>query len=123
MKEEDIKLAKWLDGKMEGAELEEFKKSPEYHTYQKIKDYSAELIAPQVDIDTLYKNVAKSRNQNKGVRKLTPWFAKIAAVLIIALGNITCIRYGNVSVLLQLLPGGEVTIVDTPRTAGALCPP
>ena len=86
MKEEDIKLAKWLEGKMEGGELEAFKKSPEYHTYQKIKEYSAELTAPQADIDTIYKNVAKSRNQNKGVRKLTPWFTKIAAVLIIVLG-------------------------------------
>jgi ferric-dicitrate binding protein FerR (iron transport regulator) len=83
---EDVKLAKWLDGSMDENELREFMASPEFETYRKIKEYSAELTAPQTDIDALYNKILQNR-QPKPVRKLTPWFARIAAVLFIVLST------------------------------------
>lgn len=83
---EDIKLARWLNDEMDSRELQEFMAQPEFETYRKIKEYSAELTAPDTDIDALYTTVAKNRNKKGRVLKLTPWLSKIAAVLIIAIG-------------------------------------
>ncbi|WP_297332839.1 FecR domain-containing protein [Flavobacterium sp.] len=82
---EDVKLAKWLEGSMDENELREFMATPEFETYRKIKDYSAELAAPKTDIDALYTKVLQNR-EPKPVRKLTPWFTRIAAVLFVVLG-------------------------------------
>ncbi|NDI97520.1 iron dicitrate transport regulator FecR [Flavobacterium sp. LaA7.5] len=88
MKEEkeNNKLAKWLDGRMTDEELREFEALPGFDTYSKIKAFSGALTAPDVDIDTLYQNVTRHKNRKSSVRKLNPWFAKIAATLLLTLG-------------------------------------
>lgn len=83
---EDVKLARWLNDEMDGRELQEFMAQPEFETYRKIKEYSAELTAPDTDIDALYTTIAKNRNKKGRVLKLSPWFSKIAAVLVLAIG-------------------------------------
>lgn len=84
---EDVKLAKWLDGSMTEEELREFEALPGFETYRKIKEYSGALNAPEADIENIYHNITRNKNKrNSGVRKLNPWFAKVAAVLVMALG-------------------------------------
>lgn len=87
MKDEN-KLARWLNDEMDGQELKEFMASPDYETYQKIRDYSAQLRAPETDMDALYNRIAQNRGRKKSSRviKLSPWLTRIAAVLVIALG-------------------------------------
>jgi transmembrane sensor len=82
---EDVKLAKWLNDELSGAELQEFMSLPEYQTYLKIREYSAELTAPEANLDTLYSTIQHKRNEKGRVRKLTPWLSRVAAVLIMAL--------------------------------------
>lgn len=86
---EDNKLAKWLEGAMDEQELRAFESLPEFETYRKIKDFSAQLKAPETDIDTLYQNIAAKRNTAapaaKIIRMQSPWLVRIAAVLVVAL--------------------------------------
>ncbi len=88
MKEEkeNVKLAKWLDGSMTEEELREFEAMPGFETYRKIKDFSGALAAPDADIDNIYQNVTRHKNKTSGVKKLTPWLAKVAAILVVTLG-------------------------------------
>lgn len=83
---EDIKLARWLNDEMDERELKEFMSSPEFDTYRKIKEYSAQLSAPEADMDTLYSKIERKRAAKSRVLKFTPWLARIAAVLVLALG-------------------------------------
>ncbi|MFP9115569.1 FecR family protein [Flavobacterium sp. RHBU_3] len=85
---EDVKLAKWLNDEMDAQELKEFESLPEYATYSKIKQYSAELEAPQADMEAMYARIQQHKlqqNQPK-VRRLNAWFGRVAAVLLIAVG-------------------------------------
>lgn len=84
--EEQHDLAKWLDGKMTGSELEAFEKSPEFNIYNKIKYQSGLMKAPEFDVDELYRKTT-SVTKNKPVVKLqSNWVVRIAAVLILAMG-------------------------------------
>ncbi len=86
---EDNKLAKWLEGAMDEQELKAFESLPEFETYRKIKDFSAQLKAPETDIDTLYQNITAKKTSTapaaKVVRLQSPWLVRIAAVLVVAL--------------------------------------
>jgi ferric-dicitrate binding protein FerR (iron transport regulator) len=86
--EEDVKLAKWLSGEMSREELEQFMQTPEYATYNKIKEFSAQLTAPQADMDLLYNKIQqnKYRDNEPKVRRLTQWFPRVAAILVLAIG-------------------------------------
>ena len=84
----DYKLARWLNDEMTDAELEEFAASPEFETYNKIKKYSAELVAPAADLESTYNKIAAAHKQAAAepkVRRIN-WLPQIAAVLLIALG-------------------------------------
>jgi transmembrane sensor len=85
--QDDNKLARWLNNEMDEAELREFTASEGFETYRKIRDYSAQLAAPEANLDALYQKI--ERNRNRGNRKTasrTAWFGRIAAILVIALG-------------------------------------
>lgn len=84
---DDVMLAKWLNDELKGAELQEFMAAPEFDTYRKIKEYSAQLAAPGADMDALYQKIDARKNRPVKVRKLTPsWASGIAAALLIAIG-------------------------------------
>lgn len=80
-------LAKWLNNELGEKELKAFMATPEFATYNKIKEYSAQLTAPEADMDALYARIEANKNRpSKKVRTLSPWISRIAAMLILALG-------------------------------------
>lgn len=79
-------LAKWLNDELKGRELEEFMASPEYATYSRIREYSAQLTVPEADMDSLYERIQRNRDKQPKVRTLNPWLPRIAAMLVMALG-------------------------------------
>ena len=84
--EEQHDLAKWLEGKMTGSELEAFEKSPEFSIYNKIKNQTSLIKVPDFDADELYRKTT-SGIKNKPVVKLqSNWVVRIAAILILAMG-------------------------------------
>lgn len=85
MKDDNI-LAKWLNNELDQKELEAFMATPEYATYNKIKEYSAQLTVPEADMDALYARISASKNKQVKVRTLSPWIGRIAAMLILMLG-------------------------------------
>lgn len=86
---DDVTLARWLNDEMDAAELKAFEASPEFATYKRIRQYSAQLTAPEADMDTMYQSIRTRRNtqQEPKVRQLNPWLPRIAAVLVILLGG------------------------------------
>ena len=79
-------LARWLNNELDEKELKDFMASPEYRTYSRIKEYSAQLVAPEGDMDSLYERVKQNKHKKAKVRALNPWLSRIAAVLVLALG-------------------------------------
>ncbi len=106
---EDIKLAKWLAGEMDESELKAFESSPEFDTYNKIKQYSAQLSAPETDTDDLYNRITAKRNREttKVKRLHSPWLVRIAAVLVIALG--LTFYYQTTNITTEVAQAGERT--------------
>ncbi|WP_165747981.1 FecR family protein [Cellulophaga sp. Z1A5H] len=77
-------LAKWLNNELTEAELETFKKSDAYASYQKIAAVSATLEAPEFDIDKALTDSKNKRTTPKGkVLKLNP-FKKLMRVAAVA---------------------------------------
>lgn len=84
--EKEYELAKWLEGQMTGSELEAFEQTPEFNTYQKISAYAAQLIAPEVDTQSMYRRVMDMPKEKPVVKMQTSWLLRVAAVLVIGLG-------------------------------------
>ncbi|RZJ74221.1 MAG: DUF4974 domain-containing protein [Flavobacterium sp.] len=104
MKDETT-LARWINDDMDAAELKEFQSSPDFAAYEKIKNYSAQLVAPETDTDALYNQIAAKRGKVTKVRTLNPWLGRIAAVLIVALG-ITYFFYST-NTTMQMADAGQ----------------
>jgi transmembrane sensor len=85
--EENYTLAKWLNNEMTEKELAEFKASPDYAIYEKIKNTSAHLKTPPFDEEQLLSTILASKKEEKSVIKFASnWLYKVAAVLVITLG-------------------------------------
>lgn len=75
-------LAKWLNGDLTEAELEEFKKSDGYASYQRILEASDTLEAPEFDADSAFMALRNRRElQDTKVVRLRPFrkFLRVAA--------------------------------------------
>lgn len=83
---DDKMLSKWLNNELDEKELKAFMATPEYATYNKIKEYSAQLTVPEADMDALYARIEANKNRPVKVRILSPWISRVAAMLILALG-------------------------------------
>jgi len=84
---EDYKLAQWLNNEMSEEELIEFQSTSEYAIYEKIKDYSAQLKAPEFDEETAIHSILSSKKEEvKVVNLKSNWLVRIAAILVIGLG-------------------------------------
>lgn len=83
---DEVMLAKWLNNELDEKELKAFMASPEFSTYNKIKEYSTQLTAPEADMDSLYERIKANRDKPVKVRKLNPWLPRIAAMFVLALG-------------------------------------
>lgn len=101
---EENYLAKWLNGELSEAEEKAFRDTPEYHTYNRIAQTSAQLEAPAFDMEQalnrarstqeatigrdtgLGQNSNEEQNTNGGkVRTLSPmyrWMSAAAAVVL-----------------------------------------
>lgn len=109
--ENNVDLAKWLAGEMTGSELEAFEKSPEFATYQKIKNYSGSMEAPAFDTDESYQNVIK-QVKKEPLRKQNYWFIKlVAATLVISLGTVF---YSKNKTTTQYAEAGQKTTFSLP---------
>lgn len=80
-------LAKWLNNDLSEAELAEFKASPDFEKYQKIKKYTDHLEVGDFDENTMLSNIL---SQQKVTPKIVPlhkkWMFRAAALFILALG-------------------------------------
>lgn len=83
---DDKMLAKWLNNELDEKELKAFMATPEYATYNRIMEYSAQLTVPETDMDALYARIEANKNRPVKVRTLSPWIGRIAAMLILMLG-------------------------------------
>jgi ferric-dicitrate binding protein FerR (iron transport regulator) len=104
---DDKMLAKWLNNELDEKELKAFMATPEYATYNKIKEYSAQLTVPEADMDALYARIEANKNRPVKVRTLSPWISRIAAMLILMLG-VTYFVYTS-KVTTQLAENGKRT--------------
>ncbi|HSN49178.1 MAG TPA: FecR family protein, partial [Flavobacterium sp.] len=84
---ENYLLAKWLNDELTEAELAAFKADPDYEKYEKIKNYSAHLEAPDFDAEKiLEKVVGQKKTRTKVVPLYKNWLFKVAAVFVFGLG-------------------------------------
>lgn len=79
-------LAKWMDGKMTGSELEAFENSAEFRTYNKIKSHSEKLSAPHFDTEKMYHQVMQQPKEKAPIKLKPNWYLRIAAIIVLALG-------------------------------------
>lgn len=85
--EENYYLAKWMQGEMTAEELEKFKNHPDFHLYQKIKEYSGQLESPNFAEEKMLASILKSEKNTPKVMPLySKWWVQIAAVVLVALG-------------------------------------
>ena len=83
-------LAKWLSGELSEDELREFKGSEEYASYQKLKDVSSRLTAPEFDADQALQRLKDEYIDNAPkVISLNPFkkFLRVAAVIAVLLAG------------------------------------
>lgn len=84
--EERHDLAKWLAGEMDEKELETFRSTPEYSSYEKIARYSAALDTPDFETEKILQQVMASKHKNKVAPLYRSPLFRVAALLAIALG-------------------------------------
>lgn len=116
--EEDYKLAKWLNNELTTEELAEFKQNPDFALYEKIKENSARLKAPEFDEDKMINKIVSNKKATKVVKLQQNWLARIAAVLVIGLGlyfayennNVTYYGATDLVPIIKLPDNSEVTL-------------
>ena len=109
-------LAKWLSGELSEAELEEFKNSEEYASYQKLVEVSSNLKTPAFDVDQALEALKAERlGQSPKVIALSPFkkFLRVAAVIAVLLaGSYFYVNTLGESVSTDLAERTEVTLPD-----------
>ncbi|WP_190809595.1 FecR family protein [Flagellimonas sp. S3867] len=109
-------LAKWLSGELSEQELAEFKKSAEYASYQKLREVSGNLKAPEFDVDQALTQLKEERIGNAPkVIALNPFkkFLRVAAVIAVLLaGSYFYVNTLDESVTTQFAERSEVVLPD-----------
>ena len=84
-------LAKWLNNELSGEELEAFKKTEEYASYQRIAKASEHMEAPEFNVDKAWNSFKDSQSIGKETKvvQLNPFrqFLRVAAVIAVLLGG------------------------------------
>lgn len=109
-------LAKWLNNELSGKELEDFKQSDEYASYQKLADVSKTLKSPDFNVEKAL-NDLKANQINKDVKvvQLNPMkkFMKIAAaVAVIMVGSYFYLNTLDNNISTQFAENTEVALPD-----------
>ena len=87
MMEKNYNLSKWLNDELTEAELAEFKANPDFHKYEKIKTFSAQLKVADLDEAKMLENILSHKKETAKVIPLYKnWMFRVAAVLVLALG-------------------------------------
>ncbi len=111
--EENYKLAKWINDEMTEAELNEFKAQPDYHLYEKIRNYSAELQPQGFNEDGMLHTILSAE---KATSKVVPlyrnWMFRVAAILVLGIGMF--FTYQNASTASYSAENGEETKFTLP---------
>jgi transmembrane sensor len=87
-------LAKWLNNDLSKDELAEFKASPDFEKYQKIKNYTDHLEISDLDENAMLSNIL---SQKKIAPKVIPlyniWMFRAAAIFVLALGITFALKF------------------------------
>ncbi|PVX46428.1 FecR family protein [Flavobacterium sp. 103] len=87
-------LAKWLNNDLAEEDLAEFKASPDFEKYQKIKNYTEHLEVDDLDENAMLSNILK---QKKVTQKVVPlykkWMFRAAAIFVLALGITFALKF------------------------------
>ncbi|WP_264564457.1 FecR family protein [Flavobacterium sp. N3904] len=109
----DRLLAKWLNNDLSEDEVAEFKASPDFEKYQKIKNYTEHLEVADLDENAMLSNILK---QKKTTPKIVPlykkWMFRVAAVFVLALGITFLLK--NFVPQTQIANFGEKTTFSLP---------
>ncbi|WP_422348850.1 FecR family protein [Flagellimonas sp.] len=109
-------LAKWLSGELSEAELSEFKKSDAYASYNKLKEVSSTMEAPEFNADQAFQKLMDERiGAAPKVVALHPFkkFLRVAAAIAILLtGSYFYVNTLDESVSTQLAERTEVILPD-----------
>ncbi|WP_420400654.1 FecR family protein [Flagellimonas sp.] len=109
-------LAKWLSGELSEAELSEFKKSDAYASYNKLKEVSSTMEAPEFNADQAFQKLMDERiGAAPKVVALHPFkkFLRVAAAIAILLtGSYFYVNTLDESVTTQLAERTEVVLPD-----------
>lgn len=106
--EENYQLAKWLNDEMTEAELKEFQSQPDYHLYEKIKQYSSELQTDSFNEDKMLSTILASKKETQKVVPLYQnWMFRIAAILVLGFGMF--FTYQTITPTTQLAENGKET--------------
>ncbi len=108
-------LAKWLNNELTPAELEEFKKSEEYASYQRIAEVAHRLQAPEFDAEIAWGNVKNRVQPQTKVIPLRPFrqFLRVAAVIAVLLaGSYFFLNSQNESFSTQFAERAQVVLPD-----------
>lgn len=108
-------LAKWLNGELSEAELTEFKKSEAYASYQRLKEVSSTLKAPEFDTDQAFEQLQNEIGSAPKVVVLHPFkkFLRVAAAIAILLtGSYLYVNTLDDAVSTQLAERSEVVLPD-----------
>lgn len=80
-------LAKWLNNDLSEDELAEFKASPDFEKYQKIKNYTEHLEVGDLEENAMLSNILKQKEVAPKVIPLyKKWMFRAAAIFVLALG-------------------------------------
>lgn len=109
-------LAKWLSGELSDEELREFENSEEFASYQKLKDVSSKLMAPDFDSEKALMRLKDEHIANAPkVISLNPFkkFLRVAAVIAVLLtGSYFYINTLNEKVSTEFAERSEVVLPD-----------
>lgn len=111
--EENYKLAKWINDEMTEAELREFQAQPDYHLYEKIRNYSAELQPQGFNEDRMLHTILSTEKEAPKVVPLyRNWMFRVAAILVLGIGMF--FTYQNLSTASYTTENGEETTFTLP---------
>jgi transmembrane sensor len=111
--EKNYILAKWLNNDLTEEELAEFKSSPDFEKYEKIKNYSAQLKVSDFDEAKVLENILSHKKVTTKVIPLYKnWMFRVAAILVLALGITFTVQ--NFSTETQYASNGERTTFSLP---------
>lgn len=111
--EKNYILAKWLNNDLTEEELAEFKASPDFEKYKKIKNYSGQLKVSDFDEAKVLENILSNKKVTPKVIPLYKnWMFRVAAILVLALGITFTVQ--NFSTETQYASNGKRTTFSLP---------